>query len=174
MAYVDTYKECIYLPKTLHLSSLLYSFKSSVISVILVPLTSHHPTPFDADAMQALNPSHAYVCTNLSISHTRPHVSRRWILRTSIVASIRMATATTSLSLLGAMHPRSLRHGAPSPPLVHGRHHRLGSARLPRASAPSYNAAEDRKQQETADATTYSNDKVAIIMNPATDFFGGR
>ncbi len=109
--------------------------------------------------------------TNLSISHTRLHISRRWILRTSSVASITMATATTSLSLLRATHPCTLRHGAPCPPLVHRRHHWLGSTRLPRASAASYNATKDRKQQKTADATAYPDDEITIVVNPATDLF---
>ena len=110
--------------------------------------------------------------THSSISHTRLHISRRWILRTSFVASIPRAATAMSWSLLRAAHPRALRHGGPSPPLVHGRHHWLGSTRLPRASTAPYNAAEDRKQQETANATAYANDEVTIVMNPATDLFG--
>lgn len=112
--------------------------------------------------------------TNLSISHTRLHIARRWILWTSLhfVASIPLPIATTSLSLLRATHPCTLRRWGPSPPLVHRRHHRLGSTRLPGASAASYNAAKDRKQKKTANTAAYSDDEIAIVMNPAANFFG--
>ena len=102
------------------------------------------------------------LATNLSISHTGLHISRRWILRASVV---------TSMSLLRAVHPQTLRHRASSPPLVHWRHHWLRSARLPRASAASYDAAQDQKQQKTADTTAYPDDEVAIVMNPAANLF---
>lgn len=145
--------------------------KSSVIAVLLMTLSSHHPTRCNANVMQAPN---LYPCprTDLSISHTRLHISRRWILRASIVTSIPMPTATASLPLLRATHPQPLRHGAPSPTLVHGRHHWLRSARLSWASAASYDATKDRKQQKTADTTAYPDNEVAIVMNPATNLFG--
>ena len=156
---------------------LLPSFFIQVVCHVFAPndsrLTSHiiQRRSMQMQMQMQCKPQALPMSNNLSISHTRLHISKRWILRTTFVASIPRATATTSLSLLRATHPCTLRHRAP-PPLVHGWHHWLGSTRLPRASAPSYNAAKDGKQQKSANATAYSNDEVTIVMNPATDFFG--
>ena len=166
MAHVDCYKALIY-------CCLLNSFQLS--PVILCSLRLEAPIvqrPSCKCKCNASPISFPGLCTKLSISHTRLHISRWWILRASAVTSIPMATATTTpVGLLRATHPQTLRHGG-SPPLIHWRHHWLRSARLPRASAASYDATKDRKQQKTADTTAYPDNKVAIVMNPAANLFG--
>ena len=123
------------------------------------------------NATQGPNSAHP-LGTNSSISHTRLHISRGWILRASAVTSVPMSTPTTSLSLLCATHPQTLWHGAASPPLMHWWHHWLRSARLPRTSAASYDATQDREQQKTPNTTAYPDNEVAIVMNPTANFFG--
>ena len=160
-ADADRYKSLIYYwPRCAHLmSSLLVLSHLYICAPDASKLLS-----FDASqcACNASPRSFPCLATSLSISHTGLHISRRWILRASVV---------TSMSLLRAVHPQTLRHGASSPPLMHWRHHWLRSARLPRASAASYNTTQDRKQQKTADTTAYPDNEVAIVMNPAANLF---
>ena len=172
MAHVDRYKGSIYQSdRYAFYAFYTHSNHRHVCALYACKLTSSIALQCTCNASPITSLCLRYVCNNLSISHTRPHISRRWILRASIVTSISMTTATTPLSLLCAIHPCTLRHRAPSPSLVHGRHHWLGSARLPRASAASYDTTKNGKHQKTADATAYPNDEITIVVNPATDFF---
>ena len=141
------------------MSSLLVSSHLYICDLDASELTSFNA--FQCECNASLD-SFPCLATSLSISHTGLHISRRWILRASVV---------TSMSLLSAAHPQTLRHRASSPPLVHWRHHRLSSTRLPRASAASYDATQDRKKQKTADTTAYPDHEVAIVMNPAANLF---
>ena len=153
-AFIYNWPRCAHLMPSLLVSSHLY----------ICVLNASKLTSFDAFQCEPNASSRSFPCltANLSISHTGLHISRRWILRASVV---------TSMSLPCSVHPRTLRHGASSPPLVHWRHHWLRSARLPRASAASYDATQNRKQQKTADTAAYPDNEVAIVMNPATNLF---
>lgn len=139
VVYVDRYGEYIYLlNRSLQFSHIFFNGHSSRLSYLcfLWLLAHNNPTLFNANTMRMkCKPRVLPMPTSSCISHTRLHISRRWILQTSFVA----------LSLLSATHPCALRHGGPSPPLVRGWHHWLGSTWSPRASTASYNAAKDRK-----------------------------
>ena len=160
-AHADRYKSFIYYwPHCTHLlSSLLVSRHLYICALGASKFTSFDAFQCECNASPRSFP---FLATKLSISHTGLHISRWWILR---------ASAVTSMSLLRAVHPQTLRHRPSSPPLVHWRHHWLRSTRLPRASAASYDANQDRKQQKTTDATAYPDNEVAIVMNPAANLF---
>lgn len=146
-----------------------------VIQVIPIPPKSYPspPSPTPPNAMPVVpKPPHITHTTELCISNTRLLIP----MMRRISCPLRWPVSISSPSpLLSASHPGFLRHGSSGPSSLHGRwRHRLRATRSARSPAASDQAAQDGKQEETADTTADADDEVSVVVDPAADLFGRR
>lgn len=130
-------------------------------------------------AMQSHDPISLFVRPNHTTSripHTRPRVLRRYrrrrVLPTALWSTGRpMPTLASIPRSSGIIPPSAVRGRSADPSLLH---RRAAGADPFGSSAASDAAAQDRQEEEAADATADANDDVSVTLDPRADFFGSR